>query len=219
MGRNHLTPPASGLCPPPPHPPLPTGFVRSLLSSPPRALFDHPVERNKRDAILEVTRAARQGFLYRRLPPKQGKARRRRLGLHSNFTQAELDEEEIFFRFHYAHYSPLSDAFRFRVHSPLVSSEEVPVCFRAVLSLPRPVYRVLRGCHKAVLRAPQRENGRGRVVGGSSRIECKLMPEVTFFLYSPTRRQVEAEVQLQFFPTHSPATTANLTPIRARYIS
>ena len=47
------------------------------------------------------------------------------------------------------------------------------VSIRFVLSLPRAVYTVLRGCHRGrvqVLRAPQREDGRGRVVRGSGKL-------------------------------------------------
>ena len=66
----------------------------------------------------QVTVPPRQGFLYRELGlggMAGARGGKRRLGLHSNFTQADIDAGALSFRFHYLHYSPLTDAFSFKV--------------------------------------------------------------------------------------------------------
>lgn len=79
------------------------------------------VDTHPSDIYYRILRAPLYGFLYKIID--ETKERYRKLGVHSNFTQQDINAEKIFYQLRYAHYSILSDDFLFKVRAPNVESE------------------------------------------------------------------------------------------------
>ncbi|VDM60138.1 unnamed protein product [Angiostrongylus costaricensis] len=70
--------------------------------------------------IYHIEEPPKYGILSRRINGKS-----RRIGVSSNFTQADIDNELISFKLHFMQYSIINDFFLFRVITPAISSESL----------------------------------------------------------------------------------------------
>lgn len=84
------------------------------------------VDNHPSEIYYRILKAPLYGFLYKIVTVDSNgptKERFRKLGVHSNFTQQDVNNEKIFYQLRYAHYSILSDDFLFKVRAPNVESE------------------------------------------------------------------------------------------------
>ncbi|KJH52435.1 hypothetical protein DICVIV_01412 [Dictyocaulus viviparus] len=70
--------------------------------------------------LYHIEEPPKYGILSRKINGKS-----RRIGVSSNFTQADLDNQLISFKLHFMQYSIINDFFLFRVITPAVSSESL----------------------------------------------------------------------------------------------
>ncbi|KAJ1350907.1 hypothetical protein KIN20_006824 [Parelaphostrongylus tenuis] len=70
--------------------------------------------------IYHIEEPPKYGILSRRVNGKS-----RRIGVSSNFTQADIDNQLISFKLHFMQYSIINDFFLFRVVTPAISSESL----------------------------------------------------------------------------------------------
>uniref|UniRef100_A0A158PAD6 TMEM131_like domain-containing protein n=1 Tax=Angiostrongylus cantonensis TaxID=6313 RepID=A0A158PAD6_ANGCA len=70
--------------------------------------------------IYHIEEPPKYGILSRKINGKS-----RRIGVSSNFTQADIDNELISFKLHFMQYSIINDFFLFRVVTPAISSESL----------------------------------------------------------------------------------------------
>ncbi|KIH44372.1 hypothetical protein ANCDUO_25603, partial [Ancylostoma duodenale] len=70
--------------------------------------------------VYHIEEPPKYGILSRKINGKS-----RRIGVSSNFTQADLDNQLISFKLHFMQYSIINDFFLFRVITPAISSESL----------------------------------------------------------------------------------------------
>ncbi|KAK5965517.1 hypothetical protein GCK32_011209, partial [Trichostrongylus colubriformis] len=70
--------------------------------------------------VYHIEEPPKYGILSRRINGKS-----RRIGVSSNFTQADIDNRLISFKLHFMQYSIINDFFLFRVITPAISSESL----------------------------------------------------------------------------------------------
>lgn len=72
------------------------------------------------DPVYQITKAPSYGTLFK-IIDRQGRSRK--LGQNMNFTQADIDQDKIFYKMRYEHYTVVNDEFRYKVWTPYVVSE------------------------------------------------------------------------------------------------
>lgn len=78
------------------------------------------------ETIYHITAPPRSGYLFKVLEEVGSAGRHRRIGLFSNFTQADVNRELIYYKLHYANHKMLRDLFQFKVITPSVTGTNNP---------------------------------------------------------------------------------------------